>query len=60
MKWVGVIAAVLGGLFLRAVWWDPVEGRTMRPAACVIIAAGVLIFVEGVKREIIAAVRKKE
>ncbi len=60
MKIAGIILLLLG------LWWaytwrhDPAEGNLMRPAGFLVAALGFFLFFEGLKREIIGAIRKDE
>ena len=60
MKWIGLILAVAAAWFLREVWWDTVEGRVLRPIAILGIIAGVVMFFEGLKRDIVAELRRRK
>jgi hypothetical protein len=60
MKWIGLTVALAAAWFLYVVWGDPVEGKVARPIAIIGIVVGVLLFIEGLKREIVAELRRKD
>ena len=59
MKYGGIV------FFLLGLWWayiwrhDPCEGMIMRPVGWLGAAGGVFLFLEGLKREIIDALKQK-
>ena len=59
MKWIGVILTLAAAWFLSVVWYDPVEGKVLRPIAILGIVVGVVLFFEGLKREVVAELRRK-
>ena len=59
MKWLGVILTVLAIFMLFEAWYDTREGPAIRAACYLAIGAGVFLFFEGLKREIIAALKAK-
>ena len=60
MKILGFIA-MLGGVWWAYLWrHDPVQGPLFTPLGCLAAAAGFFMFFEGMKREIIEAVRNKD
>ena len=60
MKWIGLVVAILGAWLLKECWFDPVEGKILRPFTVLVIVGGVVAFFEGLKREIIVAVQQKD
>ncbi len=60
MKIVG-FALLLAGLWWAYMWrHDPAEGLYMQPIGFVAALAGIFVFFEGLKKEIIRAVKKPE
>ena len=60
MKILGFIA-MLGGVWWAYLWrHDPVQGPLFTPLGCLAVAAGFFMFFEGMKREIIEAVRNND
>jgi hypothetical protein len=59
MKWIGLILALAAAWFLHEVWHDTVEGKVFRPIAILGIVAGVVLFFEGLKRDVVAELRRK-
>ena len=58
---IGGLALFVGGMFWAYIWrHDPVEGAYMRPVGALAAAGGFFMFFEGLKREIIEAVRGKK
>lgn len=60
MRWTGVALAVFGVWFMRLWWYDPTEGPAGRTFAAAAIIGGVVLFFEGLKREIVSEVRRKD
>ena len=55
------IAAILFSAWWFYIWrHDPVEGAYMRALALVVGGVGILAYFEGLKREIIAALRSRQ
>ncbi len=57
MRITGIVLVGLGAWWMSAVWHDPVEGVYMRIFCGAMILAGVVCYAEGIKRDIIEAVR---
>ena len=62
MKYAGIASFIFGIWLFYISRHDPVEGQLMRPVGFIIAALGFLFFFEGLKNEIIAAIKdsKKE
>jgi hypothetical protein len=60
MKWIGLVVAILAAWLLKECWFDPVEGKMVRPIAVLVIVGGVVAYFEGLKREIILVLQQKD
>lgn len=58
MQEVGLGLIGLGAWVMSAVWYDPAEGVFLRLIFGLMILAGIAFFAEGIKRDIIEAVRE--
>ena len=60
MKILGFIALFGGAWFAYECRGDPVQGPLFTPLGCLVACAGFFMFFEGMKREVIEAVRIKD
>jgi hypothetical protein len=58
MKWLGILLVVLCGWIVKMAWYDTIEGPPTRAVCYIVIVVGVVLFFEGLKREIIAALHE--
>jgi len=60
MKIIGFVAMFGGAWFAYECRGDPVQGPLFTPLGCLAAVAGFFMFFEGLKREVIEAVRDKD
>ena len=60
MKWIGFVFFIIGIIWTYMWRHDPVEGQFMRPAGFLIAAFGFFCFFEGLKNEIINALKDQK